>query len=408
MGCVFQKKQRVCFTCGTDAQPKPCKRPRECMSAGHLTEIRTLPIWWIKYSQNGAPQYESSGSTKKTVALNLLKDKEGDIAKGIPVSSKINKITLEEAAEDIRNDYRINNLRSVGHLETRLTKHLVPALGARTPLIAIDTAVARKYAGDRITKGAKPATINRELAILRRRFTLALDAKKISAAPKIEMLEENNARTGFFEAEQLAAVLAHLPKALRHVVRFAAVTGWRRSEIIGKRARKADRATKSEWDKRPLDWAHVDFKTNRVWLDKGTTKNKEGRVFKMTRELRALLEERWAVHQELARKGKLVPWVFCRGSGEPIESFAKTWKAACQKAGCPGRILHDLRRTAIRNMIRRGIPDLVAMQLSGHKTRDVFDRYNIVSEGDLDDAARRLDAGDNFGDNREMTVGRGA
>jgi integrase len=120
------------------------------------------------------------------------------------------------------------------------------------------------------------------------------------------------------------------------------------------------------------------------------TKNREGRTFPFTAELRSLLVEQEKAHDRLARKGRIVPFVFHR-NGERIFSIQRAWAAACVAAGCPGRIPHDLRRTAVRNMVRRGVPERVAMALTGHKTRSVFERYNIVSEGDLRGAARLLD-----------------
>jgi hypothetical protein len=90
------------------------------------------------------------------------------------------------------------------------------------------------------------------------------------------------------------------------------------------------------------------------------------------------------------KKGIICPWVFNR-AGKPIKEFRRTWKSACNAAGVPGRIPHDFRRTAVRNLVRAGIPERVAMQLTGHKTRSVFERYNIVSEGDLFAAANKLD-----------------
>ena len=96
----------------------------------------------------------------------------------------------------------------------------------------------------------------------------------------------------------------------------------------------------------------------------------------------------------------IIPQVFYRmatnGSGKQtsprkVTAFNKAWTSACLKAGYPGRLRHDLRRSAVRNLVRAGIPERVAMQMTGHKTRSVFERYNIVSEGDLVAAAKRLD-----------------
>jgi len=237
---------------------------------------------------------------------------------------------------------------------------------------------------ERSTGGTSHGQINRELTILKRAFTLACQAGKLLVRPYIPMLKESNTRTGFFEAQQLEGVIRHLPTALQPVIRFAYITGWRiDSEVL------------------PIEWRNVDFAAGEVRLDPHVAKNDEGRVFPFTRELRTLLEAQHAEHERLQKAGQIVPLVFIglvakgrRGPKSPrkIKPFNKAWKTACEAAGCPGRIPHDLRRTDIRNLVRAGIPERVAMQLSGHETRSVFERYNIVSGSDLKAAARALDA----------------
>jgi integrase len=136
-----------------------------------------------------------------------------------------------------------------------------------------------------------------------------------------------------------------------------------------------------------------------VRLDPGTTKNDDGRVFPFTSALRRVLEDQQKVAETLKREqGTIARYVFCytigKKTGQRIteSGFNKAWRKAGVAAGCPGRIPHDFRRTAVRNLVRAGVPERVAMQLTGHKTRAVFERYNIVSSGDLRDAApRRLD-----------------
>lgn len=224
--------------------------------------------------------------------------------------------------------------------------------------------------------------INRELTILKRAFTLAIQGRGLYHKLHIPLLQERNTRTGFLEPEQFTAVKANLPEALRPVIEFACITGWRvASEAL------------------PLQWRNVDFAAGEIRIDAHCSKNGEPRVFPMTDDLRRLFETQQAAHVKLKRIGKIVPWVFFRmvaekrgGEKHPkrILSLTKAWNSACEAAGCPGRIPHDLRRTAIRAMVRRGVPERVAMKLSGHKTRSIFERYNVVSPGDLRAAAQQL------------------
>ena len=127
-----------------------------------------------------------------------------------------------------------------------------------------------------------------------------------------------------------------------------------------------------------------------------TTKNDEGRTFPFTDALLQLLEAQKAEHHRLKGKGVLCPWVFHRTGkkveGKPIVRFTKAGRRACAKAGCPGRLPHDMRRSAVRNLVRAGVPQSVATKLTGHKTDSVFRRYDIVSPDDLRVAVERLDA----------------
>jgi len=231
-----------------------------------------------------------------------------------------------------------------------------------------------RYANLRLDEKAKPATINRELAALRAAYRLGLDNDVITAMPRIKLLPENNVRKGFAEGRQIDAICKRLKPDVADGVRFALVTGWRRAEVF------------------TLTWSQVDWNGGFVRLEPGTTKNREGRSFPITPVLRVLLERR----QELTRRceraqARIIPLVFHR-SGRRIGSFRRSWKKACDKAGLPGLLFHDLRRSAVRNLERAGVPRSVAMKLTGHKTESIYRRYAIVAESDLLEAGAKLSA----------------
>jgi integrase len=204
-------------------------------------------------------------------------------------------------------------------------------------------------------------------------FSLAVEGEKLYIAPKIKMLREDNIRKGFFELQQFEDVRAHLPAPLRRVVTFAHSTGWRVADEI-----------------LPLEWRQVDWQGRALRLDPGNTKSGEGRTFPFTAVLRQLLEDQYLEHERLKKAGRLVSYVFHR-DGERIRDFRSAWKSACKAAGAPGRILHDFRRTAVRNLERDGVPRSAAMVMVGHKTESIYRRYAIVDAGLLREAAAKID-----------------
>jgi integrase len=329
-------------------------------------------VWWIRYYRDGRRIEESAKTGKYEEAREQLKLREGDIAKGIPISSASVRLLFDAAAEDVIADYTVNGRRSTAEVGRRIKLHLKPFFGGRR-LTAITTATIRAFIAERLDAKASPAEINRELAIVKRAFRLAVDADKYHGrVPKIPMLQERNVRSGFFDDVMFAAVRDNLPEALQPVVTFAYITGWRvQSEIL------------------PLEWRHIDQKAGEARLEPGTTKNQAGRVFPFTDRLRALVDEQWRQHEGLRKSGTICRFVFHR-NGRRIKGFRTAWANACVAAGFPGRIPHDLRRSAVRNMERAGLSRSVAMQLTGHKTEAVYRRYAITSEADLREGVDRL------------------
>ena len=354
-------------------------------------------IWWIRYYRNGRRHEESTrdqpnGGASKQEAIDLLKIREGDVAKGLPITAKIGQLRFEDAAADVLTDYRTNGKKTLADVTRRIDKHLSPFFGGRR-MATITTSDVRAYIDRRQKDGASNGSINWELCIIKRAFTLAVQAGRLLHKPFVPILKAGAARAGFFEREAFDAMRRHLPKPLQAVATFAYCTGWRvPSEVL------------------TLEWRQVDRKAGTVRLDAGMTKNGEPRVFpyKGLLELEAVIDDQWNARKALiddARKQAadpkaqpvvITPRVFHR-NGKPVRSWRKAFLAACTAAGCPGRIPHDFRRTAVRNLVIAGVPEKTAMMLTGHLTRSVFDRYCIVNEANLRDAVTKLAASNAMG-----------
>ena len=185
---------------------------------------------------------------------------------------------------------------------------------------------------------------------------------KVNVVPYFPMVKETTVRKGFLTDAQFAILKGELSNELHSLFICAYVTGIRKGELLD------------------IRWPQVDFEAGMISLEPDETKNREGRsVPILDGDMRDLLLQ---AKRDRDRDWPESPWVFSR-SGRQIKDFRGAWEDACQKAGVPDLNFHDLRRTAVRNMRRAGVPQVIRMKISGHKTDSMERRYNIVDADDL-------------------------
>ena len=324
-------------------------------------------------------------------------------------------MTYTELETLILDDYRVNRRRSLRTLESARLPHL-RAFFKPHP---IDASTIRAYIRARLDAHAAPASINRELAALRRMHTLAS-----LPWPRVSALREAPPREGFVTAAVFDRIRTELPPHLRDFVAFLYLSSWRVGEA------------------RTLTWSAVHFEEPQAFrasdpvepggspsacgrklsglnnlsanapsaeglplptgagpcpaarregdyilLSAAHAKSGHSRILPLRGELRSILL------RALAARSPHSDLVFHHGPcARPLADFRRAWASACARAGAPGLLIHDLRRSAIRNFVRAGVRESVAMALSGHRTRSVFDRYNITDAADLVAAVEAVNA----------------
>jgi integrase len=348
---------------------------------GCLYKPKKSRFYWIKYYVNGVPRYESTGTQKETEARRFLKEREGRAASGQPALPRVDRIRYEEVAADLRLHYETTGARDLKEADTRLRPLARFFAGRR--VASIGPADITAYSAKRQAEGVSNASINRELAVLGRMLRLASENGKLIRLPVVHKLKENAPRQGFFEREQYESVRGLLPADRQLAVAIEHEFGWRcQSEVL------------------TLELRQIDLEAGTIRLDAGATKNDDGRVVYLPADLKDQIAAQIDRVRALEREtGRLIPYLFPHFTsghryqkGDRIQDFKKAWATACRKAGVAGRLRHDFRRTAVRNLVNAGVPERVAMRVTGHKTRSVFDRYHIVSPADLQEATRKLEA----------------
>jgi integrase len=279
-------------------------------------------------------------------------------------------LTVAGLADDFFRDQRINQRKAVHTAELRWKLHLEPFFG-QIPAKGLKSGELNRYIDQRLDDGASNATINRELSLLRRCFTLAYkaDPPRVPRVPSFPKLKERNIRSGFLTDDKYDALAQRSAKVglwLRAMLELGYSYGWRVSEL------------------RHMRVSQLDLMARSIRLNPGETKNDEGREVVMTEAVFQLLSQ-------CAAKKQPDELVFTRGKQKlPIGDFRKIWYRVCKESGVPGLLFHDLRRSAARNLRSAGVPEGVIMKIGGWKTRSIFERYAIVSNAEMRDAIDRL------------------
>lgn len=362
---------------------------------------------YIRYYSHGQRIVESTHGNDREKAERKLHRALRLIETGEYLAPKQRRVKMGELFNALIADYRMRHKASLNSLEAKWTIRLDSFFGdyqASQVTTDLLTQYILKCQKDGLTNG----TVNRDMSALKRAFTLGYKCtpRKVQQIPVFPArLPEANPRTGFVEQAAFDSLYSSTQEPwMRALIVTAYAHGFRYGELLAMKVNQVD----------------LRNRTIRLW--RGTTKSKEPRLIAMTSDVHAHLlgmctdksnddyvftrnkkrikdsRDAWQNMCVAAGLGKFV----CRNPECKQQSVTKAGEWKCEKCGKQwnkhsvlyvGLIFHDLRRSAIRNMVRRGISEKQAMLISGHKTRSVFDRYNITSERDLAIAAQKIEAG---------------
>lgn len=329
-------------------------------------------IWHVRFYRHGREVKRSLRTKSEKQARRNADAIMAEVSRGrfAPEHDRIDYQQMEDA---LLRDYRLNERRSMGDLATVRFKHLRWFRDYQAKHITTD--LISRYINHRLDEKAANASINRELAALKRMFNVLG-----MQPPRIKMLRENNARQGFVEWADFQAIRERLPEPINRLVTVCYVTGWRFSAVAN-----------LEWRDVGLDRPFSPHREHGVIrLRKEWSKNNTAVEFPLTDILSEAIYGRSGTDIGLG----LTPYVFANPRTlRPYKDIRDSWKRACKAAGWDGLLIHDLCRSAIRNMVRTpGVTEHMAMALSGRKTRHILDRYDIVSSDDRQKAAEALQA----------------
>jgi integrase len=344
--------------------------------SGGLIKLKDCRYWYAIFQKDGRQVRVSTKTEVKAKALAKLRKLMGDSERGITPESDLKKLKYEQMRGALLANYNEQGKRSLQTLadgsETIWGLKPLDDFFKGMSVAQITPESAREFMRKRKAENLSNDTINGSLRLLRRMLMIAHEDGKIHSVPKIRMLPNSPARKGFLPPESFDKLIAELPANLKPLVTFLYHSGVRLGEA------------------KQIEWSQVQWSDGNddalIVLEDEQTKNGEPRIIPVTDpELLRMLRE----------SKKTDGLVF------DTTNLRKAWRKACVAAGLgaitvvekmdpvyTGLIIHDLRRSAVRNMMNAGVGESVAMKISGHKTNNVFKRYHIVSADDVFAASR--------------------
>ena len=298
------------------------------------------------------------------------------LKKYLPASQQ--KVTVGELLDSLVTDFRVRERKSMA----QILSHMKPIRERFGLMRASDVTgrLVKAYIEEQLAAGTPNATINRRTQLLSQAYRLEMkqDQPRVTSMPTVQRRPENNRREGFFEPDEVKKVCAGLPEVLADFFGFEYLTAWRPGDL------------------KVLRWDMVDMKAGRIALP--DSKNGQGKSLAIVGDLVSIMKRREQARLLETKDGnvRLAEHVFHR-DGQPIVDYRDAWLKACNAARFtypytnprtgkvterPSKLMYDGKRSAIRNLVRRGVPERVALDVAGIKTRAILDRYNITSDQD--------------------------
>ena len=338
-------------------------------AAGNARESK---YWYILYYVDGRQVRENTKTTDWNEASRKLQIALGEDALGLKPAADFKRLKYEDVRDALRDDYEAEGLASLYTKEdgTKSISGLnhVDKFFKGTPVLRIDTDKLREFRTWRLRNGAAKATVNRNLGLLRSMLNKAYKDGKLRSVPHFPMFSDESLpiRQGFIDPVIFSKLRDALPNNLRPLITYLYYTGCRLGAA------------------KKITWVMVNADATEITLPKDIIKNRTPLTLPLVGEG---LKEVSAILKTMCRKD---------GPVFDATNLRWAWAEACDRIGLgkfdkklrkyAGLKIHDLRRSAARNLRKAKVPEDVAMKITGHKTASVFRRYAITDGEDVRDA----------------------